>query len=79
VELAGGVQVLADHLGAFVDALGLGLHRSGDVDPGEPAPLQQEAVWFAVGGLELGGGSLEVAGAVTAAVVQAALHPRHAG
>ena len=43
VDHAAGVDVLAHHLTAIVDAEGLRLHGIGDMDRGEPAPVQQEA------------------------------------
>jgi hypothetical protein len=42
VERAAGVLVLAHHLTAIVDPGGLRSHGTRDVDPGEPAAVEQE-------------------------------------
>ena len=50
VVAAGGVEVLAYHLAAVVEAERLAADRAGGVEPGEPAALQQEAPLEDLGG-----------------------------
>jgi hypothetical protein len=42
VEPAGSIEVATHHLTAIVEAAGHGVHGTREVDPGEPAAVEQE-------------------------------------